>query len=240
MFLTEAEAKRRLEHSRNILSPNYVQEIEAESESVSEPESSEQEQESDDSSQDQLATPVLSDIDKLLAGAVDPQRIRGRTGTLRGQVDAQVAVGTTALILGAGKTGPMFGLSEQQSYAYREGLSTTSDLADRKDRVPERSRRIRTVKEQLAEVASNKLRAALTSLTDSKINECNGPRISSIAKDMAVVLDKVTKDHEKAESIHFHIFRPEMRTVSDYTTVPVGSGAVIEAVTVTKKGGGAD
>jgi len=244
MFLTKEEAERRYNDRRNLFSPlngddpfasyvkqdrdvrqdngSHVDDKPEEESPAGDVEQSEQSEQTEQSEQS-MAT---SDIDRILTGAVDPYK-KQRTGNLRGNVDAQVAIGGTALILGNTKTGPLFGLSRSQAQAYQNGLSSTEDMKERVNRVPDRMKRLKTVKEQLAEKAGARLNTALNSLTDDKIGACNASRISAIAKDMAVVMDKVTKDQTKAESIHFHIFRPEMKTVSEYTTVHVGSPLII-------------
>lgn len=225
MFLTEEEAKQRLEDARNLFSPSYVpSRYEGEVSPDNEDESHE-EVEKDEI--DHHTAPAPADIDRLLSGAADPYEIRHRRGQLRGQVDVQVAIGATASVIGDRKAGNLFGLSSDQADAYERGLSSQADVRTGLDRIPERGKRLASVKEQLAELASSRLSSALTSLTVEKIDGCKPSQVSTIAKDMAVVLDKVTKETSKPESIHFHIFRPEMKSVSEYTTVHVGSPLII-------------
>jgi len=166
----------------------------------------------------------------MLDAANDPYKIRQREKGLRGQTNVQVAIGTVSHIIGSGSAGPLFGLSEGQASAYKEGISSSADRGVNRPPVPtnpDRMKRMRSVKEQLAELASKKLASALKSLTDDKIDGCKASAISGIAKDMATVMDKVTKETSKPESIHFHIFRPEMKQVSEYTTVHVTSPLII-------------
>lgn len=213
MFLTEEQAKARLHNARNIFSEDF------------EPVPSE-----DTPEEDKPEAPEINEIDNLLDASNDPYKIRQRERNLKGQTKIQTAIGTVSHIIGPTSTGPLFGLSTQQTNAYQAGISTSKEYgqgAPLTPTNPERFKRMKSVKEQLAILASAKLKTALTSLTDEKIDECKATALSGIAKDMAAVMDKVTKETSKPESIHFHIFRPEMKTVSEYTTVQVSSPLII-------------
>jgi hypothetical protein len=249
MFISKEESERRRDDPRNFFSPNYVAPSRGDQQSVVEPASvggeTTDETEDEEGSRDNgsgsngshTETDSLSnrDLDNILTKAVDPSDIRRRTGILRGKTDVQVAIGTTAMILGGADTGRLYNLSEPQTRAYKDGLSTTKDITE--GRPPDENRRLRlsAAKEALAEAAASRLDRALGALTDDKIAQCSAPRVSAIAKDMAVVMDKVTRDNAMPEHIHFHIFKPEMKTVRDYTTVQVTSPIVNQQV-----GGGTD
>lgn len=222
MFITKEEAERRRLDPRNVLGPNYVREV---------PEKPVAETSDGNGSripEDNEVPPALGnkDIDAILSKAVDPFQVRRRTTTLHGQKDVQVAIGTTAMILGPNDAGKVYGLSEPQTRAYEQGLSSTKDITE--GRPPDESRRLRlsAAKEALAETAAQRLHTALGALTNDKISECSAPKVSAIAKDMAVVMDKVTRDNAMPEHIHFHVFKPEMKTIRDYTTVQVSSPVV--------------
>src|SRR5262245_52468242 len=165
MFITKEEADKRRNDSRNVLSPNYVRQVVPveRKEGPSEGESPEDN------------PPALGnkDVDAILSKAVDPFSIRRRQQTLHGQKDVQVAIGTTAMILGTNDAGNLYNLSEPQTRAYKEGLSSTRDITD--GRPPDENRRLRlsAAKEALAEAAASRLNRALGALTDDKISECS-------------------------------------------------------------------
>ena len=226
MFISKEEADRRAQDKRNFFSPNYVPP------EVVIPEV--KEDEGDEEKEGPSESIRSRDIDALITKAVDPRQIRQRSRTLQGQTDVQVAIGTTSLILGGKQAGQLYDLSRQQSEAYREGFSTTKDITEGKPPLPARKQRLDTVKELLAEKAAQRLTSALDNLTDEKIEGCSAPKVSAIAKDMATVMDRVTRDRNAPEAIHFHVWKPEMKTVRDYTTVHVSSPIVEQS------GGGSD
>jgi hypothetical protein len=211
MFITEEESRKRLESKRNILGPNYERpkrrplEIE---EAL--PEDCTREERADISAE------------RVQAILNDTNGIRNRQGNLTGMTDVQIAIGTTSAILGEKSAGSLYRLSREQSKAYELGESSKLDIDRGITRNPSRRQAMESIKDSLAERAASRLGVALDSLTSEKINqEKHAGNIARIAKDMAVVVDKVTKDNGQPEHVHFHIFRPEMRTVRDYQTVQV-------------------
>jgi hypothetical protein len=222
MFITKEEADRRRDDSKNLFSQNYIKPttgpIERQDPEVVGPDGAD-------------STPLDNkDIDAILTRAVDPSTIRRRTSTLHGQKDVQVAIGTSAMILGDAGAGRLYGLSGEQTRAYEQGLSSTKNITEGRAPDPERKLRLGAVKEALAEAAAGRLNHALKSLTNDKIAECSAPKLSMIAKDMSVVMDKVTKDNSMPESIHFHVFRPEIKSLGDYTTVHVSAPIIGQTV----------
>lgn len=215
MFITKEEADRRRDDSKNLFSKNYLKPemgpIEREDPEVVGPDG------------EDVPAITNQDIDNILTRAVDPSTIRRRQSTLHGQRDVQVAIGTSAMILGDAQAGRLYGLSGEQTRAYEQGYSSLRDITDEKP--PEENRRVRlsAAKEALAEAAAGRLDRALKSLTNNKIEECSAPKVSAIAKDMAIVMDKVTRDNSMPESIHLHIFRPELKSIGDYATVNVSA-----------------
>ena len=234
MFISEEEARKRLEDSRNIFSEFYVPDVREDADALKNdgagPISPAEIPDNSDSPDIEV-----SDIDRLLTGAVNAEAVRRRSGRLVGQTDVQVAIGGVAELLTQQTAGNLFGLSRAQAEAYNRGLSSTREITDGTNSNPERGRRLASLKVALVEKASGRLAKALTSLTDDKIDDLTAPKISAIAKDMAVVMDKVAKDHDKGEAVHFHIWKPEMKKVENYTTVQVGAPLVID-----NPGGGAD
>jgi len=219
MFTTKEEADARRNDPRNIFSPSYIS-----------PEAMGpiDKQEPEVVGPDEEEAPSLDnrDLDNILSQAVDASMIRRRSKTLHGQKDVQVAIGASAMILGDAAAGRLYGLSGEQTFAYERGLSSTKDITEKRPPNPERKERLSVVKELLAEKAASRLEQALKSLTNDKIDSCSAPKVSAIAKDMAVVMDKVTKDNSLPESIHFHVFRPEIKSLGDYTTVHVSAPIV--------------
>lgn len=210
MFISEEEALRRLNDSRNLFSPSYKKEQEVENPATEESHQKDK----------------LDEIIDIVTDT-DPYKVRARERSLRGEEKVQIAIGTTAEIIGNRAAGSLYGLSTEQSKAYNYGQSTLSDLGHGRDadrnRVPSRKAAVNRMKDSLAEIAADKLETALHHLTEDKIKDCSAIKVSSIARDMATVMDRVTRDNKNPEHIHFHIFKPEMKQIGEYTTVHVTS-----------------
>jgi hypothetical protein len=244
MFQSKDEADKRRNNERNLFSPTYVPPVRSSDKGTSE-DSKDKEAtggsdsgpgESSEACSNGEANISASSIDSIVGKiTTDPYSVRRRTTNLRGQTDVQVAVGTTSILLGNKTSGDLYGLSQEQSRAYGGGLSSTRDITEQKISNEVRYKKIGRIREELAEKAARRLDSALESLDDTKIEVCSATKLAGIAKDMAVVMDKVTRDNTKPDTVHFHLFKPELKTLGDYTTVQLSSPLIIQP-----PGGGAD
>lgn len=254
MFITREEALARLNHKDNPFSPSrrggadwgrVVEEIEDEETPPVEPGMipvepnpngshppsaaavSIPQAEADQSSSE--ADPSAQEIRQILK-AVDPAVARDRSKTLHGNIAVQAAIGETALIVGPRIAGAIFDRSEPQTTAYREGHGHHKSLygAEKGPPKPQLVERLDSFKEKLAYAAGRVLETALDNLDTDKISKMKEPvSISRVAKDMAVVMDKVSKSGTDEAGVHFHIYRPDMKGVSAYETVKIGSAGLI-------------
>jgi hypothetical protein len=215
MFITEEEASRRFASKNNILGPAYKPKRKYSAEELAQKSNLEDEN---------IDAPSLISRERVQAILDASEGVRNRNRNLNGMTDVQIGIGTTSAILGKKLASNLVGLSQKQTYAYEMGESGNKDLEDGITRKPARRAAMESIKDSLAERAAQRLGVALDSLTSDKISqERSAGNIARIAKDMAVVVDKVTKDNGTPEHVHFHIFRPAPKTVADYKIVPVRS-----------------
>lgn len=162
----------------------------------------------------------LSSLDDILREAVDGRERSKTRARYRGNLEAQKAIATTDVILGKGSASQMFGLSTAQSQAYGAGQMTTGPGAAK----PELKHHIKNLKMELAEKAAHRLGDTLELLTGDRLARIKrATDISKVAKDMAVIVEKMEKsDNEQGEGVHLHIYRPEMNIEQNYQTVVVG------------------
>jgi hypothetical protein len=161
--------------------------------------------------------PSLAHLDALLS-----PRVNGRA-TYQGKPESQAAIAETNLILGNSTTRRLFGLSEEQTYAYSKGLRSTADITNNVPPNPQLSNRINKIKSELAELAASRLASTLDALSPKKISEIKrATNLSKVAKDMAVILDKCTDNKEESRNVHFHVFVPDAADISKYPTIDVG------------------
>jgi hypothetical protein len=243
MFISEREARERLEDKSNIfrdpsipiplegydsvLIETTVDSVGGKKQSSRDVVSS-RDGEKDSIPDDKGPAISLSHLDSL----INP-KLNGRAHYM-GQLENQVAIGETALILGPTRTSHLMGLGTEQTRAYREGLTTqTEGIAGTVNTIkPELRKRLTIVKERLAEQAAHRLGLTLDALSPDKISSIKrATNISKVAKDMASILEKCT-EKEKVDTggVHFHVYRPEMHNEMNYTTVNVGPAIPSEPI----------
>ena len=170
-----------------------------------------------------LANPL--DNLKHLNDFIDPL-LASQKPSYKLKPDAQTAIGETAIMIGEQNAANMFGQNSTQAHAYSHGMRSNGPIAYNKG-IPEVQERLKTFKAALAIKASERLASALDMLDDTKLRRVKrATDISRIAKDMAVIVDKVTEKVERhGNEVHFHVYRPEAESVSAYEVISVGSGS---------------
>jgi len=81
-------------------------------------------------------------------------------------------------------------------------------------------------KKQVRDLAFEKLTKTLGLITDDKLEAVtDATKLSRVAKDLSGVVEKVIpKEQGQMDGVHFHIWRPPMREEDSYEQVSVGSG----------------
>lgn len=229
MFISQREAEERLKEDRNIFREpltdlpetgdrNEVAKIDKPFKPGDPEEFDTPEVEEDDPDSSGIS---LSHLDHLL----NPRR-PGRA-RYQGRLESQVAIAETEIIAGSAIAARTFGLSVPQTIAYSQGQRSNSELHPSGNGAPPKPEllaRINKTKQELAVKAANRLDLTLNALTPQKISQIKrATNLSKVAKDMSVILDKCTpKDEGDKGGVHFHIYRPELRAETSYTTVNVG------------------
>lgn len=162
----------------------------------------------------------LSSLDAIISGD-------GRKPRYQGKVEAQASIAETSMVLGPTVAASLVGLGTSQTFAYEHGYRNSGQQYDGTPQKPELKRRIDIIKEDLALRASSKLKSVLINLTDEKLQKVKrATNLSKIGKDMAIILDKVSPSEQAVDGgTHFHIYRPEVKTINNYETVVVGSSS---------------
>lgn len=152
------------------------------------------------------------------------------------KMEAQVAIAETALILGSNRqAGHIFGhTSGMQAGAYREGKSGNQDK--HLDTPYKNLRRVKLndMKERLALKAGRRLKKSLELMSDELLESIKDPiKLSTVAKDMASVIDRIKVQEERSagDSVHFHIYRPEMGEQT-YERIEVGAAVPIDVTPI--------
>lgn len=135
-------------------------------------------------------------------------------------------IGETAVIDGrkeALQIAEMFGISDSSVSAYAKGATSTTSYNE-----PSKSiiSHINKSRQRSIKKAQNKLNGALEALTQEKLDYADAKDLSTIAKDMSVIIknlepDKVTNEGESKIQPQFVIFAPQFRDERSFDTINV-------------------
>ena len=212
MFISESEARRRLEREENILREATEPDIEVETDEPSAPD------------------PLDALIDAALAIGTNgshkgPGHIKGQKNKAHfaGRISDQKAISDVALIAGDAVARDLFGLSIQQANAYEKG-QRSSDKQMGLVGDGELLSHVTKTKEKIRSLAAKKLESALDHLTDDKIEKTTrATDIGRLAKDLATVHDKMERKESAEAGVQFHVFVPEVKQITNYNVIRVSS-----------------
>jgi len=169
-----------------------------------------------------------SEFDALLKGV---DKLDHMVGRYRGNRPAQKAIADISVILGPETAGAIAGLSPEQSRAYMMG-KTTGAGASTSPTIPEVKSHVDMTKERIRALTATKLEKTLNHLTDDKFNdEMSAGDVGRLAKDLATVHDKMEKkDAGSDNGVHFHVFVPEIKKITNYNIIRVTTEKPEEAI----------
>lgn len=112
-----------------------------------------------------------------------------------------------------------FNISESSISAYKNGATSTASYNKPDENL---KANVDSIKEQISDRAQKKLRIALNALTKDKMQESSARELSGVAKDMAVIVEKMTpKTSNDDVQVVLHLHGPKMKRVEDYEVIDV-------------------
>lgn len=152
----------------------------------------------------------------------------GRKEGIRNRTDAEnAAVAVTSLMLGSTATEEIFGVSSAQQSILKQGH--TGSVAATQGKKPKEAllEEIHRQGGKIVTKAFGRLDKVLDQLSDEKLMAVGkATDLTKIATGMAKVIQSMTPKETNVEEggVHFHIYRPEQKQLSDYEMVVVGAG----------------
>lgn len=135
------------------------------------------------------------------------RKIIGETGAVNGRKEAL-------------ELADMFGISKSSVSAYTNGSTSTSSYDKPKKSILDV---INKSKERITRKAQHKLHSVLDTITPDKLESVNAKDLSSIAKDMSVVIKNMEpsplkngEDMDKKPGVAFVLYKPEMHLENHY------------------------
>lgn len=170
------------------------------------------------------------ELDRILDLA-NATRMTGAAGRSP-QVDAAIA--ESSFLMGAQETARMFNVPLGTAQSLGRKLKDPDSVTNQ-----QLKEELLKTRSRLGLLASSRLEKALNCLTDDKIEKIQkATNLSRIAKDLASIMDKVAPAPVEMteEHVHFHVFKPEIASESQYDTVVVGPALPVIDVDPVVKG----
>lgn len=213
MFISESEARQRLQSSTNLLTrvnrDNSIVPVQSEVPLPPPPPNLTPEEEEKEE----------FDLARALAGD-RPRRIPKRRKT----EEEQAAIGLTAALISQRGAASMFDMSTAQCNNLEHSFTNTGSRYD--GSLPKESlqRKMDANREVVLDRAFEKLLNALDLLTPQQLRGIKkSTEISRIATDMSRIITAVApKELPDNATVHFHVWRPEMKEVQHYDVIEVG------------------
>lgn len=227
MFISDEEANRRINSSHNVLTvidkdgANTVGETHTEEPAVVFPD--------EVLPAEDLSCASASNILDVPSGAL-LKKMLGQPGSGRkkGQAtmpkEMQAATAVAAQLTTLQNAADVFGTSVHHAHELKHGFTNQEAQYGGKDPDKELERHINVQKNAVRDLAFEKLTKALGLITDVKLEAIvDATKLGRLAKDLSGVVDKVLpKEAIQMGGVHFHVWRPEMRTEDSYKEVSVG------------------
>jgi hypothetical protein len=237
MFLDEATAKSRIESSKNLLSRISRDDSSPESYPVILPVApdSSDDDEATDQGQGQLASlagelgvggslslnePPPSDIsDQAVVSLLKETGLVQRPRNLTTAEQADCAMMGT--VISPALAAETFQKSRRHVSALQNGVTDHNGYPVKEALFQE----IENQKSQLRRQVTGRLEYALGLLSNEKMREVQKAKdISGIALQLAQILDKtLPREMQKDDTLHFHVYRPEIKTEKEYKVIEVTS-----------------
>lgn len=227
MFISEDEAARRLNSTQNILTSLRKEGPEAPS--VPDPEVHEPDEilPADDaqcaSAQDIIKPAALR---RLLGIGTNATGYGRKVGQREMPKEMQAAAATTAQLVDTRTAAREFDMSYHHADELKHGFTSQDARYNKQDPDKELDIIIKRQKKEVRDLAFSKLTKTLGLMSDDKLTAItDATKLSRVAKDLAGVVDKVLpkEDNGNLGGVHFHVWRPGMKTEEDYETVTVGA-----------------
>lgn len=235
MFISEEEAERRKRSSDNVLTVINKDSNDGKGElHTNEPpviipdEIIEAEDSICSSAQDAGLAPSGTFLRKLLRIPNGGRRV----GDVNMHPVMRAATAVTAQLVNTETAARTFGTSYHHADELKHGFKSQQDrYGDKEEGIAPKdpdavlSAEITKQKKQVRDLAFEKLTKALGLITDDKLMALTDPvKLARVSRDLSTIHDKAMPKEERADvgGVHFHVWRPEQKSESDYEQVTVG------------------
>lgn len=234
MFIDEQEFQRRIRSSENILNrvprdserdltpDSFILPIDSSISVESEPEAEDPVQEAKD-----LSSPSGRALQMLLAGEINEKKRRGRT------IEEQAGIGLASALLGPAASGRLNGVSCRHAVNLHPKTAVTATDNAYNGKGPREDLREKILEQNgvVVDLAFGRLVKSLSLLDDTKLTEVKkATDLSRIARDFSGIIKNATPQDEMhgGNSVHFHVYRPEMKQENEYETLTLNVDAESE------------
>jgi hypothetical protein len=232
MFISDSEANERLKSSRNVLT--VIDKDGADKAGVEHTQEPpvivpDEVLEPEDAACSSASGIVNTPDGSLLRKMLGMKATNGRKAGIKNMpVELQAAAAVTAQVTTLANSASSFGISQHHAHELKHGYTNEESqygyVGGKEDPNKALEKVINEQKRQVRDLAFEKLTKALGLISDDKLMAItDATKLARLSKDLSGVVDKVLpKEQGIPGGVHFHVWRPEMRTEETYDTIVVG------------------
>lgn len=168
----------------------------------------------------------LSPVDRILKSLIEGPRAGRSKNQINMDPAVRAAVATCAQLADTRTAAEAFGTSYHHADELKHGYTNQAARYGGEDPNEALVAEIDRQKKTIRNIAFEKLQKTLGLISDDKLNSIADPvKLGRLAKDLSQVHDKAMPKETGANlgGVHFHLWKPEMRTEESYETVTVGA-----------------
>ena len=162
-----------------------------------------------------------------LAVDIDPNTPGRKLGIRNRTNEENASVAVASMLLGSTVTQDLFGVRPSQQHVLTDGYTGSVDHARKRKPKEDLLEEIYTQGQQVTRKAFGTLNSALGMITDDKLKAVHkAVDLVKVSTGMSrIIRDLTPKESGPDEGgVHFHVYRPEQKAISDYEMVVVGAG----------------
>ena len=159
-------------------------------------------------------------LEKIINNKTPGRKVKIRNRTL----EENGSVGLANKILGSKETEKLFGVDPVQQNHLTHGFTGSVDRVKGKNKKEELLDEIYSQGGKVTQLAFTRILKSLSLLDEEKIEEVTDPmKLMGLARGLSgIVRDMTPKESDdKEQQVHFHVYKPEQKSDSDYETIEV-------------------
>ena len=137
----------------------------------------------------------------------------------------RATLGLAGILLGGPAAGKLLDRGSSTSHELRHGYRSQVDMYEKRAQDPELISKLDEQRSRVRDLAFDRLTSAVGLITHEKLAQIKDvTKLSKVSRDLVTVVDKTSPKEAAIEGgLHFHVWKPEMKTEEQYEVINVNS-----------------